>query len=183
MNKTVRFLSAIIFAAMAATGCSAGDPASVESAVSPAAESSLASSMASDLQDLEETETAMPVYANQIKNGTYSIAVSSSSSMFRVVDAQLTVADEEMTAILTLSGVGYEKLYMGTSELAAADTDENCIYFKEDAEGNYTYEVPVAALNEDIDVAAWSIRKETWYDRVLVFESAQIPEDALAAQP
>ncbi len=29
-----------------------------------------------------------------------------------------------------------------------------------------------------IDCAAWSIRKEKWYDRVLVFESALIPAEA-----
>jgi glucose/arabinose dehydrogenase len=127
-----------------------------------------------------EAETSEPVYGSQIQDGTYQIEVSSSSSMFRITDAQLTVKDGNMTAVLTLSGTGYLKLHMGTGEEALADTDDKCIYYVENAEGNYTYEVPVAALDQDIDVAAWSIKKETWYDRTLVFESSMIPADAIA---
>lgn len=130
-------------------------------------------------ESAQEEGQAQPVYADGIKEGTYAIEVQSSSSMFRIVDAQLTVKEGKMSALLTLSGTGYLKLYMGTGEQALADTDEKCIYYVEDDEGGYTYEVPVAALNEEIDCAAWSIRKEKWYDRVLVFESALIPEDAI----
>ncbi len=131
----------------------------------------------------EETASAQtPIYGNQIEDGTYAIEVSSSSSMFRIVDAQLTVADGEMSAVLTLSGDGYEKLYMGTGEEALADTDDQCIYFVEDEEGMYTYEVPVAALDQDTDVAAWSFNKEMWYDRVLVFQSALIPVEAITVE-
>lgn len=130
----------------------------------------------------QEPAQAAPVYADQIKEGTYAIDVSSSSSMFRIVDAQLTVKDGQMSAVLTLSGTGYLKLYMGTGEEALADTDDKCIYYVEDGEGKYTYEVPVEALNTDIDCAAWSIKKEMWYDRVLVFQSARIPEDAIISK-
>ena len=41
-----------------------------------------------------------------------------------------------------------------------------------------TFTVPIEALDQETDCAAWSIRKEKWYDRVLVFESAQIPAEA-----
>lgn len=131
----------------------------------------------------QEAAQLVPIYPNQIKESTYAITVSSSSSMFRIVDAQLIVKDGEMSAVLTLSGVGYEKLYMGTGEQALADSDDKCIYFAEDAEGKYTYQVPVEALDKEIDCAAWSINKEQWYDRVLVFESSQIPKDAIGQQP
>lgn len=126
----------------------------------------------------KEEIVSEPISGSQIKDGTYEIEVSSSSDMFRIIKAELTVENGEMSAVLTLSGTGYEKLYMGTGEEAAADSDEACIYFVEDAEGAYTYTVPVEALNQDTDVAAWSIKKEQWYDRVLVFQSALIPEDA-----
>ena len=128
-----------------------------------------------ELEELEEE----PIYGNQIKDGTYSIEVSSSSSMFRIIDAQLTVKDGEMSAVLTLSGTGYEKLYMGTEEEALADTEDKYIYFVENSQGKYTYEVPVEALNQNINCAAWSIRKEKWYDRVLVFSSAMISDDVI----
>ena len=130
--------------------------------------------------DTEGEAAAVPVvHADQIEEGTYAIEVDSSSSMFKVVDAQLTVRDQKMTALLTLSGTGYLKLYMGTGEQAAADADEQCIYYVENPAGQYTYEVPVEALNQEVDCAAWSIRKEKWYDRVLVFESSLIPESAM----
>lgn len=122
---------------------------------------------------------AAPLYAENIKEGTYPINVSSSSSMFRVVDAQLTVKDGAMSVVLTLSGQGYEKLYVGTSEEALADSDDKCAYFVENEEGLYTYEIPVEALNVDTDVCAWSIKKQQWYDRVLVYQSDLIPEEAL----
>lgn len=116
----------------------------------------------------------------KLKDGTYPISVTSSSSMFRVVDAQLTAKDGVMSAVLTLSGKGYEKLFMGTGEEALAGSDSDYIYFAED-DGKYTYTVPVAALDQEINCAAWSIRKEKWYDRTLVFESASLDVDAFAA--
>lgn len=123
-----------------------------------------------------------PIYAKQIKNGTYKIEVASSSSMFRVVDAKLTVADEKMWAVVTLSGVGYQKLYMGTGQEALADTDDKCIYYVEDDKGMYTYKLPVVALDQDIKVAAWSIKNKVWYDRVLVFQSSLIPANMITGE-
>jgi sirohydrochlorin cobaltochelatase len=129
----------------------------------------------------EATPPMLPIYGDEIKDGTYEIEVSSSSSMFKIVKAQLTVADGRMTAILTLSGDGYEKLYMGTGEQALTDSDDACSYFTKDAEGLYTYEVSFEALDKKTDVAAWSINKQQWYDRVLVFQSKLIPADAFIA--
>lgn len=111
-------------------------------------------------------------------DGTYSISVKSSSSMFKVVKAELTVNGDEMTAVITLSGTGYGKLYMGTAEQAAAAQDSDCIAFVEDAEGAYTYTIPVAALDVPIDCAAFSQKKEEWYDRQLTFLSSSLSGDA-----
>lgn len=122
----------------------------------------------------------VPIYASQIQDGAYDIEVSSSSSMFRIVDARLIVEGDSMSAVLTLSGTGYGCLYMGTGKEAPEEPDAACIYFVEDKEGAYTYEVPVAALNLETDVAAWSIRKKSWYDRVLVFQSALIPSERIS---
>ena len=44
----------------------------------------------------------------------------------------------------------------------------------------YTYQVPVDALDQEIDCAAWSIRKEKWYDRTLVFRADSLPTGAFA---
>ncbi len=118
--------------------------------------------------------TAADAPAKTVADGTYSITVESGSSMFRVVDCQLTVANGEMTAVMTLSGTGYGKLYMGTAEEAANAAESDCIPFVENADGKYTYTVPVAALDTPVNCAAWSIKKEEWYDRELIFSSEGI---------
>ena len=46
------------------------------------------------------------------------------------------------------------------------------------SDGAYSYTVPVAALDSDTDCAAYSIRKQQWYDRTLVFDSELLPESA-----
>ncbi|MBR1865790.1 MAG: hypothetical protein IJ801_04720 [Lachnospiraceae bacterium] len=124
-------------------------------------------------------EDLVPVYGEDVEDGTYQIEVTSSSSMFRIVDAQLKVAGGDMTAVLTLSGTGYLKLFMGTGEEAMEAGEDTYIPFVENEEGAYTYTVPVAVLNQEIDCAAYSKRKEKWYDRKLVFLAAALPEDAL----
>ena len=63
---------------------------------------------------------------------------------------------------------------MGTGDEAAAASEADFIPYVENAEGKYTYDVPVEALDEDTACAAWSIKKERWYDRTLVFESAGV---------
>lgn len=127
-------------------------------------------------------ESGEPLPGSRIQDGIYAIQVSSNSSMFKIIEAQLTAANGTLTAVITLSGDGYEKLYLGTGEEALADTDEACIYFVEDDQGKYTYTLPVAALDQEINCAAWSIRKAQWYDRVVVFESALLPPEAILAE-
>ncbi|MBQ8687684.1 MAG: hypothetical protein IJ512_03920 [Ruminococcus sp.] len=121
-------------------------------------------------------EEYTPVYAESVADGIYNIEVTSSSSMFRIIDCELMVSGGKMTAALTLSGQGYEKLYMGTGEDALSAPDTAYIYFSENEEGKYTYTVPVDALNAKLDCAAWSIRKERWYDRIIVFEADSLPD-------
>ena len=92
---------------------------------------------------------AVPCAAETIlADGVYPVMVESSSSMFRVVDAELTVTEGKMSAVLTLSGQGYLKLFMGTSEEAAAAPEEAYIPFVVNEEGAYTYEIPVKAVEE-----------------------------------
>ena len=81
---------------------------------------------------------------------------------------------------MTLSGTGYGKLFMGTGDEAAAASEADFIPYVENAEGKYTYDVPVEALDEDTACAAWSIKKEKWYDRTLVFRSDLIPAECFA---
>ena len=130
--------------------------------------------------DGEEKEAEEPVTADQLQDGHYEINVESSSSMFRVVKCELIVENGEMKAVMTMSGKGYGKLFMGTGEEALKADESEYIPFVLDDSGAKTFTVPVEALNLPIDCAAWSIRKEKWYDRTLVFEAAMIPLDAMS---
>lgn len=143
-----------------------------------------------------------PLYADGINDGIYDIKVTSSSSMFKIEACKLTVSDGKMTAVMTLSGKGYEKLFMGTGEAAAAaDTVKTTVpadnggesyeyiledpkagefsYFAQNADGKYDYAVAVEALDKELDCAAFSKKKQQWYDRTLVFESSSLPDDAI----
>ena len=124
-----------------------------------------------------------PIYADDINDGTYSIEVKSSSSMFKIIDCKLTVADGKMTAVMTLSGTGYEKVFLGTKEEADNAPDSEFSYFTETDEGKYCYEIPVEALDKEFSCAGFSIRKQKWYDRTLVFLSETLPNGALKFNP
>ena len=122
------------------------------------------------------------VLASQIQDGTYEISVESSSNMFKIVKCVLTVESGSMSAVMTMSGDGYSKLFMGTGEEAAAASEDAYIPSVTDAEGAVTFQVPVEALNAELDCAAWSVKKEKWYDRTLTFLSDAIPAEAIAME-
>ena len=126
-----------------------------------------------------EEAAPVPIYPHQIADGTCEISVASSSSMFRVVNCLLTVDGSTMTAAMTMSGQGYGYIYPGTGEEALQASEEAYIPFVLNEEGAKVFTVPVAALNQEAEYAAWSIKKETWYDRVLIFESARLPAEII----
>lgn len=121
-------------------------------------------------EDIQK-ESLQPVYGSALEDGKYFIDVDSSSSMFRVVSAVLTVEGGEMTVAMTLSAHGYLRLFLGTGEEALHAEESEFYYFAEGADGAYTYTIPVEALNREFDCAAWSINREKWYDRVLLLEA------------
>ena len=105
-------------------------------------------------------------------SGIYNVTVNSSATMFRVVDCVLTSKNGKMTAVLTLSGTGYDYLYLGTKEeAAAADSSTWVPYVVDASNGKYTYEIPVESLDKGIEVAAFSHKNQIWYDRILTFQS------------
>lgn len=131
--------------------------------------------------DTVTAETALsPVYADSLKNGSYTVTVDSSSSMFRIVDCMLTVENGQMSAEMTMGGTGYLKVYMGTIEEAEKAPDSDCIPFNELPDGAHSFTVPVEALDKPIDCAAFSKKKETWYDRTLVFRADSLPAEAFS---
>ena len=136
---------------------------------------------AADMTTVDQVgvEGMEPISAADVKDGTYEVTVESSSSMFKITKAVLTVEEGTMTADLTLSGTSYLVLYPGTGNEAAADTEESYIGYIEDADGAYTYTVPVPALDQPFPCAAFSINKEQWYDRTLLVRADSLPEEAV----
>lgn len=121
----------------------------------------------------------VPVYGRDIADGTYEMKVKSSSGFFRVDHADLTVADGEMTAVLYLDSYAYSYLYMGTGEEAATKTEADFVPDVENNEGWSTFTVKVEALDKALDCAAFSIKKNQWYNRKICFEASSLPADAL----
>lgn len=131
------------------------------------------------LANAAETAVKSPLYGEMLRDGEYEISVTSSSSMFKVLGGKLTVSGGKMNCVITLNGTGYGKLYMGSAEDAQSAAEADFIPFAADAEGKYTYNLPLTMLDAEVATAAYSTKKETWYDRTLVFESTNIPEDAI----
>jgi hypothetical protein len=121
-------------------------------------------------------EGMVPITADQVKEGTYDITAESSSSFFKIKGAKLTVRDGEMKAAIELDSKSYPLVYIGTGEDAAAAPAEDYIEFDGDA---WTFTIPVSALDQEIDCAAYSKRRKQWYDRKLMFYAATLPEGAL----
>ncbi|MBR1931741.1 MAG: hypothetical protein IJ833_09790 [Lachnospiraceae bacterium] len=123
-------------------------------------------------------EDMVPVTAEELKSGVYSINVDSSSTMFKITACELTVENGQMTAQMTMGGTGYRYLYMGTGEEAVEASKEDYIPYVENASGEHTFTVPVESLDAAVDCAAFSNSKEKWYDRILVFRADSLPLDA-----
>lgn len=133
----------------------------------------------SEVIDVVE-EGMEPIYGSDIKDGVYDVTVDSSSAMFQIVSCQLTVEDGEMTAVMTMGGTGYLYVYMGTGEEASEAPESDYISYVETEEGVHTFEVPVEALDQGLDCAAFSKRKEKWYDRQLLFRADSLPMEAFS---
>ena len=135
------------------------------------------SSDMADVQDVVE-EGMEPVYGTALKDGVYAVTVDSSSSMFKITACELTVENGEMTAVMHMGGTGYLKVFLGTGEEAASAEEDACIPFTEEADGTHSFTIPVEALDQGISCAAFSKKKEMWYDRTLVFRADSLPLDA-----
>lgn len=181
MKKSI--LSLFLTLAMALSllsGCGSAPAAKDAGSGSASADSKVAS--ASEMAEQKDvvTDDLKPVDGSAVKDGTYAVTVDCSSSMFRITDCQLTVKDGKMTAVMTMSGTGYAYVYPGTGEQAAKADEKSYIPYEETADGVHTFTIPVQALDTGISCAAYSKRKQKWYDRTLVFRADSLPADALS---
>lgn len=185
MRKNIcGIMAAVCLSSVLAAGCGGKNqaetlPAQSSETMSVQVSETVAATEETAEQQSVGTEGMTPVLASELRDGVYQIQVDSSSSMFRIEACELTVNDGSMTADMKMGGTGYLKLYMGTGEEAAKAPEEKMIPFEEAADGSHHFTVPVEALDKELDCAAFSKKKEKWYDRVLVFRADSLPADAL----
>lgn len=131
--------------------------------------------------DTKPTETPTPAPSNVPSDGIYSTTAETGASMFKVVGVKLTVKNGKMSAVITLSGEGYDYLYMGTAIDAATHTG-NWIKYSGSAaytldgetKTGRTYEIPVSALDTPLTIASHSERQKKWYDRTVTISSKNL---------
>lgn len=183
----VWFLTAALAAGVLMAGCGDKNTAETKESASQAAqesnESETAGSQVASADEMVTPEDVVeegmePIYGTSLKDGVYQVTVDSSSSMFKITECALTVKEGTMTAVMTMHGTGYLKLYMGTGEEATKASEEDYIPVVEASDGTHTFEVPVEALDMGIPCTAFSKKKEKWYDRILVFRADSLPQDA-----
>ena len=183
MNSKKTLLAALLAALMLTSGCgSSASQQQTDTAAQTGETDTSNVASASDMAEVEEVveEGMTPISGDKVKDGTYSVAVKSSSKMFDITACELTVEGGKMTATMHMGGKGYLYVYMGTGEQAAAADEANYIPFTEQADGTHSFTVPVDALDEGIDCAAFSKKKEKWYDRTILFRADSLPMDAFA---
>ena len=110
---------------------------------------------------------------NVLDTGKYVVDVdaASASGMFRVVNCVLTSVGGNMQADITLSGTGYNYLYVGTAKDAEKASKDQLIAPKEIVEGKCVFTVPVKSMNTGIKIAAHGEKSDNWYDRTLTFKT------------
>lgn len=190
-NKLFVNISMICLAGMLLTGCGTNKTElSVDKNVETVSQEKRTEQPRKDSQVASKEEMAEPVAVgdnnltaitgDKIKDGKYEIQVESSSAMFKITHCDLTVKKGKMTAEMTMSGTGYGKVFMGTGEEAVNAKEEEYIPYVENEKKEHTFTVPVEALDKETACTAFSIRKEKWYDRTLIFSSESLPVDAIA---
>ncbi|MCD7886579.1 MAG: sirohydrochlorin cobaltochelatase [Clostridiales bacterium] len=124
--------------------------------------------------------------AAALEDGVYTASFNTDSSMFHVNEAcdgkgTLTVENGVMTIHVSLVSQNIVNLYVGSAEDAQAEgaallepTVDTVTYSDGATEEVYGFDIPVAAIGEDFDLAILGT-KGTWYDHVV---SVTDPEPA-----
>jgi hypothetical protein len=118
----------------------------------------------------------LPIYAVDVAEGEYTVAVDSDSAAFQGVRAVLTVSDGTMTAVVTPNDTDLSELFLGNSRQAAA-ADES---IGKDLAG--TFSIPVASLDRTIELAAFAETTQEWTDAAVLFRADSLPQTALAVE-
>ena len=186
--KCIRSISLLAVCALLAASLSACG-GSASGAVSSAPSSEAASSVASSAAASSEVSTTAA-----LPDGTYTAEFDTDSSMFHVNEAldgkgTLTVENGRMTIHISLASTKIVNLYVGTAADAAtheADwlqpTTDTVTYSDGTSEEVYGYDIPVAAVDEDFQLALLGT-KGKWYDHTVSIRHAEPKAEAAAETP
>ena len=181
-----QFLSlsvASLLLAAALTGCGAAS-----STASSAAGSEAASSVASSAAAASETAAAA------LPDGVYTAEFDTDSGMFHANEAcdgkgTLTVENGTMTFHVSLASKKIVNLYVGMAADAEANkadwllpTTDTVTYSDGTSEEVYGYDIPVAAVDEDFQLALLGT-KGKWYDHTVSIRNAEPKTEAAAETP
>ena len=181
-----QFLSlsvASLLLAAALTGCGAAS-----STASSAAGSEAASSVASSAAAASETAAAA------LPDGVYTAEFDTDSGMFHANEAcdgkgTLTVENGTMTFHVSLASKKIVNLYVGMAADADANkadwllpTTDTVTYSDGTSEEVYGYDIPVAAVDEDFQLALLGT-KGKWYDHTVSVRNAEPKAEAAAETP
>ena len=116
------------------------------------------------------TVTASETENKTLTDGTYQVNAEAGGKMFRVTDCVMTVKNGQMTAAVTLSGKGYNRIYLGDVN-NAPDDEKNWILPESLLAERYTFQVPVEKLDEVMTIAVHTTKSNKWDTRTLTFHS------------
>ena len=176
----------ITLAALLLAGCGAA-----ESAV-PDSESASEAASTVETAPAAESESETPAAEAALPDGVYTADFNTDSSMFHANEScdgkgTLTVADGQMTMHVSLQSKKIVNLYLGMAADAAdheADwlqpTTDTVTYSDGTSEEVYGFDIPVAAVDTDFQLAILGT-KGTWYDHTVSVANAE-PADETAAE-
>lgn len=123
-----------------------------------------------------DTENAKDTAA--LADGSYTVGAATDTTgagrMFHIAQqdnntCKLEVQDGKMTAIVRLNGQGYDKLYLGTAADALKAAGSAYLPYEKDAEGMYTFRIPVESFDTVMKLAAYGTKGKAWHDHNIVF--------------
>lgn len=178
----------ITLAALLLAGCGAA-----ESAV-PASESASEAASTVETAPAAESESETPAAEAALPDGVYTADFNTDSSMFHANEScdgkgTLTVADGQMTMHVSLQSKKIVNLYLGMAADAAdheADwlqpTTDTVTYSDGTSEEVYGFDIPVAAVDTDFQLAILGT-KGTWYDHTVSVANAESADETAAEAP
>ncbi len=188
MKMQIRLISALLLASILLGGCSAkssGQKFETETKES-------VTEVSSDVETVSDTEVDTSSTENiELPDGVYTADFQTDSGMFHVNEAcdgkgTLTVKNGEMTIHISLTSKNITNLYLGLAEDAKKDgakllepTEDTVTYSDGLTEEVYGFDVPIAVLDEEFDLALIG-KKEIWYDHKVSVSNPEPIEDEVS---